>query len=112
MEPRDLDAPAHFNIRPKGPGRGGKRPRMTKEGPKLLGDIAEGRPVLGKPVSWKGKSSTPSKTALPVVANERTSIGGQLWGHGGRTIIEESVTSVLNARSWQSGRINEGMIPK
>ena len=85
---------------------------MTKEGPKLLGGIVEDRPVLGESVSWKGKSSTPSKAALPVVANERTSIGGQLWGHGGRMIIEESVTSVLNACSWQSGRINEGMIPK
>ena len=85
---------------------------MTKEGPKLLGDIAKGRPVLDKLVSWKEKSSTPSKAALPVVANERTSIGGQLWGHGGRMIIEESVTSALNARSCQSGRINKGMTPK
>ena len=27
-------------------------------------------------------------------------------------IVEEPVTSALNARSWQSGRINEGMTPK
>ena len=60
----------------------------------------------------EGKSNTPSKAALPVVANERTSIEGQLWGHGGRTIIGESITSALNARSWQSGRINEGMTPE
>ena len=112
MRPKDLGAPAHFNIKPKGPGRGGKRPRMTKEGPKLLGGIAEDHPVLGELVSWKGNSSTPSKAALPVVANERTSVGRQLWGHGGRTIIEEFVTSALNARSWQSGRINEGMTPE
>ena len=112
MGPKDLGALAYFNIKPKGPGRGGKRLRMTKEGPKLLGDIVEGRPVLGEPMSWKGKSSTPSKAALPIVANERTSIGGQLWGHGGRTIIEESVTSALNARSCQSGRINKGMTPE
>ena len=85
---------------------------MTKEGPKLLGGIAEDHPVLGELVSWKGNSSTPSKAALPVVANERTSVGRQLWGHGGRTIIEEFVTSALNARSWQSGRINEGMTPE
>ena len=85
---------------------------MTKECPKLLGGIVEDRPVLGKPVSWKGKNDTPSKAALPVVANERTSVEGQLWGHGGRTIIEELVTSALNASSWQSGRINEGMTPK
>ena len=72
---------------------------MAKEGPKLLGGIAENRPVFGKPVSWKGKSGTPSKATLPIVANERTSVGGQLWGHGGRTIIEESVTLALNART-------------
>ena len=82
---------------------------MTKEGPKLLGGIAEDCLVLGKPVSWKGKSGIPSKATLPVVANERISVGGQLWGHGGRTIIEESITSALNARNWQSSRLNEGM---
>ena len=85
---------------------------MTKEGPKFLGGIAEDCPVLGKSVSWKGKSGTPSKAALPVVANERTSVGGQLWGHGGRMIIEELVTSALNAHSWQSGHINEGITPE
>ena len=36
------------NIRPKGPGRGGKRPKMTKEGPKLLGEIVEDSHVLGE----------------------------------------------------------------
>ena len=85
---------------------------MTKEGPKLLGGIAEDRLVLGKLVSWKAKSGTPSKATLPVVPNERTSVRGQLWGHGGRAIIKESVTSALNAHSWQSGRINEEMTPE
>ena len=60
----------------------------------------------------EGKSSTPSKAALPVVLNERTNIGGQLWGHGGGAIIKESVTSALNACSWQSDRINEGITPE
>ena len=60
----------------------------------------------------EGKSSTPSKATLPVVLNERTNIGGQLWGHGGGAIIEESVTSALNARSWQFGHSNEGMTPE
>ena len=100
------------NIKPKGPGRGGKRPRMTKEGPKLLGGIAEDRHVLGELVSWKGKGNTPSKAALPVVPNEGTSVGGKLWERGGRAIIKESVTFVSNPRSWQSGRINEGMTPE
>ena len=30
----------------------------------------------------------------------------------GWTIVGEPVTSALNARSWQSGRINEGMTPE
>ena len=85
---------------------------MTKEGPKLLGGIAEDRHVLGELVSWKGKGSAPSKAALPVVPSEGTSVGGQLWKHGEKAIVKESVTSALNARSWQSGRINEGMTPK
>ena len=60
----------------------------------------------------EGKSSTPSKATFPVILNERTNIGGQLWEYGRGAIIEESVTSTLNARSWQSGRINEGMTPE
>ena len=60
----------------------------------------------------EGKSSTPSKATLPVVLNEGTNIEGQLWGHGGGAIIEENVTFALNARSWQSDRINKGMTPK
>ena len=36
------------NIKPKGPSRGGKRPRMTKEGSNLLGEIVENRHVLGE----------------------------------------------------------------
>ena len=51
---------------------------MIKEGPKLLGGIVEDRPVLGKLVSWKGKSGTPSKAALPIVTNERISVEGKL----------------------------------
>ena len=101
-----------LNIKLKGPGRVRKRSRMTKEGPKLLGSITEDCHVLGEPVSWKGKSNTPSKAALPVVLNEGTSVGEQLREHGGRAIIKESITSALNVRNWQSSRINEGMTPK
>ena len=39
-------------------------------------------------------------------------MGGQLWEHGEKTIVGEPVTSALNARNWQSGRINEGMTPE
>ena len=31
------------------------------------------------------------------------------WEHGERDIVKEPVTSALNAYSWQSGCINEGM---
>ena len=82
---------------------------MTNEGPKLLGGIVEDCHVLGELVSWKGKGNTPSKAALPVVPSEGTGVRRQLWEHGERVIIKKSVTSALNAHSWQSGRINEGM---
>ena len=85
---------------------------MTKEGPKVLGGIAEDRHVLCELVSWKGNGNTPSKVALPVVPSEGTSVGGQLWEHGEKAIVKESVISALNARSWQSGRINERMTPE
>ena len=38
--------------------------------------------------------------------------GGSYGSMGERAIIEEPVTSALNARSQQSGRINEGMTPE
>ena len=60
----------------------------------------------------EGENSTPSKTALPVVPNKRTNTVGQLWGHGGGAILGEAVTSALNARNWQSGRINEEITPE
>ena len=95
------------NIKPKGSGRGGKRLRMTKEGPKLLGEIAEDCHVLGKLVSWKERAIHHPQQPSPSFPNEGTSVGGQLWGHGERAIVKESVTFALNTRSWQSGRINE-----
>ena len=47
----------------------------------------------------------------PSSSNEGISIEGQLWEHGERAIVQEPVPSALNARSWQSDRINEGMTP-
>ena len=63
MGPKDLSAPAHFNIKPKAQAQAEeeKRPRMTKEGPKLLGGIAEDRPVLGEPMSWKERAANHPK---------------------------------------------------
>ena len=82
---------------------------MTKEGPKLLGEIAEERHVLGELVSWEERAIRHPPQPSPSSPNEGTSIGGQLWEHGERAIVKEPVTYALNARSWQFGRINEGM---
>ena len=82
---------------------------MTKEGPKLLRKIAEERHVLGELVSWEERVIRHPPQPSPSSPNEGTSVGGQLWEHGERAIVEEPVTFALNARSWQSGRINEGM---
>ena len=59
------------------------------------------------------KNSTLSTTAIPHhLPNGGTSVEGQLWKHGERAIVQELVTSALNARSWQSGHINEGVTPE
>ena len=79
---------------------------MTKEGPKLLGEIAEERHVLGERAIHHLPQPSPSSP------NEGTSVRGQLWEHSERALVKESVTSTLNACSWLSGRINEGMTPE
>ena len=58
------------------------------------------------------KDNTPSTAVFPSSPNKGTSVEGQLWEHGERAIVQEPITSALNARSWQSGHINEGMTPK
>ena len=85
---------------------------MTKEGLKLLGEIAEDHHVLGELVSGKERAIHHPQQPSPSFLNEGTSVGGQLWEHGERAIVKEFVTSALNARSWQSGRINVGMTPE
>ena len=55
--PKDPGAPAHFNIKPKAQAEEEKRLRMTKEGAKLLGGIAEDRPLLSIPMSWKERAA-------------------------------------------------------
>ena len=49
---------------------------------------------------------------VPSSPNKGTSVRGQLWEQGERTIVGEPVTSALNACSWQSGHINERMTPE
>ena len=85
---------------------------MTKEGPKLLGEIAEECHVLGELVSWEEREIRHPPQPSPSSPNEGTSVGGQLWEHGERAIVKEPVTSALNACSWQSGSINERMTLK
>ena len=85
---------------------------MTKEGPKLLGEITKERHVLGELISWEERAMRHPPQPSPSSPNEGTSVGGQLWEHGKRAIVKGLIISALNARSWQSSRINEGMIPK
>ena len=85
---------------------------MTKEGPKLLREIAEEHHVLGVLVPREERAVRHPPPPSPSSLNKGTSIGGQLWEWGERTIVGEPVTSTLNARSWQFGRINEGMTPE
>ena len=85
---------------------------MTKEDPKLLGEIAEEHHVLSEPVPWEERVVRHPPQPPPSSPNKGTSVGGQLWEQGERTIVGELVTSALNAHSWQSGRINEGMTPE
>ena len=84
---------------------------MTKEGPKLLGEIAEECHVLSELVSWEERVIRHLPQPSPSTPNKGTSVRGQLWEHGERAIVKEHVTSALNARSWQSSRINERMTP-
>ena len=63
-------------------------------------------------MSWEERTIRHPPQHSPSSPNKRTSVEGQLGEHGERTIVEEPVTSALNARSWLSGRINEGMTPK
>ena len=85
---------------------------MTKEGPKLLGEITEEHHVLGVLVPWEERAVRHPPQPSLSSPNKGTSVGGQLWEHGERAIVGEPVTSALNARSWQFGRINEGMTPE
>ena len=110
--PKGLGTPTHFNNKPKAQVEEGETSEDEWGRPKAAGRHRRGLSRPRRIGIMEGKSSTPSKATLPVIPNEGTNTGGQLWGHGGGAIIEEAVTSALNARSWQSGRINEEMTPE
>ena len=89
-----------------------KCPRITKDGPQLLGEIAEERRVLGNWCPKKKGQYAIHRSHPRHPPNKGTSVEEQLWEHGERAIVQEPVTSTLNARSWQSGRINKGVTPE
>ena len=76
--PKDLGTPAHFEWLAQGPSRGGKRSRMTKEGPKLLGEIAEEHHVLSELVPREERAVRHPPQPSPSSPNKGTSVGGQL----------------------------------
>ena len=85
---------------------------MTKECPKLLGEIVEECHVLGELVSQEERAIRHPPQPSSLSLNEGTSVVGQLWEHSEKVIVQELVTSALNTCSWQSSRINEGMTPE
>ena len=58
-------------------------------------------------VSWEERTICHPPQPSPSSPNKGTSVEGQLWEHDERTIVEEPVTSALNARSWLSGLMKE-----
>ena len=63
-------------------------------------------------MSWEERTICHPPQPSPSSPNEGTSVEGQLWEHGERAIVQEPVTSALNASRWQFGHLNEGMTPK
>ena len=82
MGPKDLGTPAHLISSPRPRPRRKKRPRMNKEGPKLLRGIAEDRPVLSELVSWKEKAAhhpkQPSQSSQTMGPTQGDSYGGMV----------------------------------
>ena len=82
MGPKDLGASVHFNIKPKAQAEEEKRPRITKEGLKLLGGIAEDCLVLSELVSWKEKVAhhpkQPSQSSQTKGPTQWDSYGGMV----------------------------------
>ena len=61
MGPKDLGTPVYLISSPRPRPRREKHSRMNKESPKLLRGIAEDRPVLGEPRTWKEKAAHPPR---------------------------------------------------
>ena len=81
---------------------------MNKEGPSCW--EASLRTILSSASQghWRGKQHTP-KDNPPSRLKQKDQHSGTAMGHGGGAILRKAVTSALNARNWQSGRINEEM---
>ena len=109
---RRIWQPQPISYQSQGPRRGRRNVRGQIRRVQAVGRHRRGQPYPRLTKVTEGESGTPSKTALPSILNKRTNVVGQLWGHGGGAIPGEAVTSTLNTRSWQSGRINEEITPE
>ena len=109
---RRIWQPRPISYQAQGPRRGRRNVRGWTRKVQVAERHRQGQSCPQPTKVTEGESGTPSNIALPGVPNKRTNTVGQLWGHGGEAIPWEAVTSALNARSWQSGRINEEMTPK
>ena len=86
MGPKDLGTPTHLISSPRPKLRKEKHPRMNKEGPKLLGGIAEDRPVLYEPGSWKEKAAHP-----PRQPSQSSQTKGPTQGDSYEGMVEEQL---------------------
>ena len=68
-----------------------KRPRMNKEGPKLLGGIADDRHVLGELVPWKEKAAH-----HPKQPSQSSQTKGPTRGDSYRGMVEEQLQKRLS----------------
>ena len=59
---------------------------MTKEGPKLLGGIAEDRPILSEPMSWKERAAH-----HPKQPSQSSQTKGLTWEDSYGGMVEEQL---------------------
>ena len=77
---KDLASPAHFISNPRPTPRKRKRPRMNKEGPKLLGGFAKDNLVLGKLGSQKEKAAHSQRQPSLLSQTKRPTQGDSYGG--------------------------------
>ena len=80
MGSKDLGTPAHLILSPRPRPRREKHLRVNKEGTKLLGGIADDRPILSEPGSWKEKAARPPKQPSQSSQTKRSTQGDSYRG--------------------------------